>query len=75
MLYFEKPLADGAMCLVRVHVSGMAAIVTARVNMSQKAVIISRATCDRLVKKYGIGDMRTLDSRCSSDWRVLISAD
>ena len=75
MLYFEKPLEDGAMCLVRVHVSGMAAIVTARVGMAEKALIISSATCDRLVKKYGIGDIRTLDSRCSSDWRVLISAE
>ena len=75
MLYFEKPLADGAMRLVRVRVNGQSAIVTGRVNLSQKAVIISSATCDRLVKKYGIGDMRTLDSRCSSDWRVLISAE
>lgn len=75
MLYFEKPLADGAMRLVRVLVNGQSAIVTGRVNMSQKAVIISRATCDRLIKKCGIGDMRTLDSRCSSDWRVLISAE
>ena len=44
MLYFEKPLADGAMRLVRVRVNGQSAIVTGRVNLSQKAVIISSAT-------------------------------
>ena len=75
MLYFEKPLADGAMRLVRVQVNGQSALVTGRVNMSQKAVIISGASYDRLVKKYGIGGMRTLDSRCSSDWRVLICVE
>lgn len=75
MLTIEKPFEDGAMRLVRVRVNGQSALVTGRVNMSQKAVIISRATCDRLIKKYGIGDMRTLDARCSSDWRVLISAE
>ena len=75
MLYFEKPLEDGAMRLVRVLVNGQSALVTGRVNMSQKAVIISSATCDRLIKRHGIGDMRTLDSRCSSDWRVVISAE
>ena len=75
MLNIEKPFEDGAMRLVRVQVNGQSALVTGRVNTSQRVVIISRATCDRLVKKYGIGDMRTLDSRCSSDWRVLISAD
>ena len=75
MLYFDKPLEDGAMRLMRVQVNGQSALVTGRVSMAEKALIISSATCDRLVKKYGIGDMRTLDSRCSSDWRVLISAD
>ena len=75
MLYFDKPLEDGAVRLVRVHISGKAAIVTARVNMAQKALIISGATYDRLVGKFGRGEIRTLDSRCDSDWRVLISAE
>lgn len=75
MLYFDKPLEDGAIRLVRIHVSGKAAIVTARVSMAQKALIISRATYDRLAKKFGCGDVRTLDSRCDSDWRVLISVE
>lgn len=30
MLYFDKPLEDGAMRLVRVHVNGQSAIVTGR---------------------------------------------
>lgn len=75
MLYLDKPLEDGASRLVRVHISGKAALVTARVSMAQKALIISRATYDRLAKKFGIGDIRTLDSRCNSDWRVLISVE
>lgn len=75
MLYFDKPLEDGAMRLVRVHVNGQSAIVTGRVSMAQNALIITGATYDRLVKKYGIGDIRTLDSRCSSDWRVLICVE
>ena len=75
MLYFEKPLEDGAMRLVRVHINGHAAIVTARISMAQKALIISSATYDRLVGKFGRGEIRTLDSRCSSDWRVLISVE
>lgn len=75
MLYFEKPLEDGAMRLVRVHVDGHAAIVTGRVDMSQKALIITSATYDRLVKKFGRGEIRTLDSRCDSDWRVWICVE
>ena len=75
MLYFEKPLADGAMRLVRVQVNGQSAIVTGRVSMAEKTLLISRATCDRLIKRHGIGDIRALDPRCSSDWRVLISAE
>lgn len=75
MLYFEKPLADGAIRLVRVHVSGQAAIITARVSMAEKALIISDATYRRLVKKFGFGQIKTFDSRCSSDWRVLICVE
>lgn len=75
MLYFDKPLEDGAMRLVRVHVNGQSAIVTGRVNTSQKTLIISRASYDRLAKKFGCGEIKTLDSRCDSDWRVLISVE
>lgn len=75
MLYFDKPLEDGAMRLVRVHVNGQSAIVTGRVDMSQKALIISAATYNRLEKKFGCGQIKTLDSRCSSDWRVLICVE
>ena len=75
MLYFDKPLEEGAMRLMRVHVSGKAAIVTARVSMAQKALIISRASYDRLAKKFGRGEIKTLDFRCDSDWRVLISVE
>ena len=75
MLYFDKPLEDGAMRLVRVHVDGHAAIVTARISMAQKALIISGATYDRLAKKFGRGEIRTLDSRCDSSWRVLICVE
>lgn len=75
MLYFEKPLEDGAMRLVRVHVNGQSAIVTGRVDMAQKALIISRASYDRLMKKFGFGQIKTLDSRCTSDWKVLICVE
>lgn len=75
MLYFDKPLEDGAMRLVRVQVNGQSALVTGRVSMAEKALIISGATRDRLVKKYGIGDIRTLDSRCDSAWRVWICVE
>lgn len=75
MLYFDKPLEDGSMRLVRVHVNGRSAIVTGRVDVSQKALIISAATYNRLVGKFGRGAIKTLDSRCDSDWRVLISVE
>ena len=75
MLYFEKPLEDGAMRLVRVHVNGKAAIVTARISLAEKALIISDATYRRLVKKFGFGQIKTFDSRCDSSWRVLICVE
>ena len=75
MLNIEKPFVDGVIRLVRVQVNGQPTIVTGRVNMSQKALIISKASYDRLEKKFGRGEIRALDSRCDSDWRVWICVE
>ena len=75
MLTIEKPFEDGAMRLVRVRVNGQSALVTGRVSMAEKALIISGATYDRLVGKFGRGEITPLDSRCDSAWRVWICVE